>query len=93
MVGFGMVTVRARPDPEGGPELPSWMAAIDRISAPGAVRTGFLMTVANPKEIAFCAGAGLVVGGSTPAVGEALAVLLLVIGVLLLRGGIAALLG
>ena len=74
LVWFGISKWRARPGSDQEPELPSWMTAIDRFSVPGAVRTGFLMTVANPKEIAFCAGAGLVVGGSTLALGPALAV-------------------
>lgn len=48
-------------DPEA---LPGWMRAIDTMGAGASLRLGTLVTVANPKELAMAAGAGLTLGGA-----------------------------
>jgi Sap, sulfolipid-1-addressing protein len=44
--------------------VPGWLRSIDRASPAGAMRLGAVLTVANLKELAFAAGAGLLVGGA-----------------------------
>lgn len=52
------------------PELPGWMRSIEGMGGGGSMRLGFVLTVANPKEIAFAAGAGLTIGGAFLPVGQ-----------------------
>jgi threonine/homoserine/homoserine lactone efflux protein len=46
------------------------MRAIDGMGPGAAFRLGLVLTVANPKEIAFAAGAGLTIGGAMLGAGE-----------------------
>ncbi|KZE93863.1 hypothetical protein AVP42_01483 [Agromyces sp. NDB4Y10] len=69
LVGVGLVVGAVvkwhrRPHGDAEPKLPGWMRAIDGMGAGGAFRLGLVLTVANPKELAFAAGAGFTVGGA-----------------------------
>lgn len=75
LLGAGLIVAAAvkwhrRPRGDEEPKLPGWMNSIDGMSAGGAFRLGIVMTVANPKEIAFAAGAGLTIGGAMLGAGE-----------------------
>lgn len=56
--------------------MPKWMSSIEGMSPRGTAGTGFALAVANPKELAFNAGAGLTVGAAglapAPTIGAAL---------------------
>ena len=41
-----------------------WMASVEGMSPTGAGGLGFLLPVANPKELALTIGAGLIIGGA-----------------------------
>lgn len=74
-VGAGLVVGAVvkwhrRPRADDEPKLPGWMRAIDGMGAGAAFRLGLVLTVANPKELAFAAGAGFTVGGAFLAVGQ-----------------------
>lgn len=69
VIGLGLVVAAVvkwhrRPRRDAEPKLPGWMRAIDGMKAGGAFRLGVVLTVANPKELAFAAGAGFTVGGA-----------------------------
>jgi hypothetical protein len=69
VIGVGLVVAAVvkwhrRPRGEAEPDLPGWMRAIDGMGPGAAFRLGLVLTVANPKELAFAAGAGLTVGGA-----------------------------
>lgn len=69
LVGAGLVVAaivkwHRRPRGDAEPELPGWMRAIDGMGPGAAFRLGLVLTAANPKELAFAAGAGLTVGGA-----------------------------
>lgn len=51
-----------RPGPEDEPKIPRWMASIESSTVPAAFRLGLVLTLPNPKELAFAAGAGLSIG-------------------------------
>jgi threonine/homoserine/homoserine lactone efflux protein len=54
-----------RPRGEGNePALPKWMAAIDKFTPRQSFGLGFVLSVANPKELAFLLAAGVSIGGS-----------------------------
>lgn len=53
-----------RPRADEEPKLPGWMRSIDGMGAGAAFRLGLVLTVANPKELAFAAGAGFTIGGA-----------------------------
>jgi hypothetical protein len=74
-VGLALVALavskwRTRPRGDDEVALPRWMGSIDTMSSAGALRFGVILTVANPKELAFGAGAGLIIGGSTLPLGQ-----------------------
>lgn len=60
LVLFAAAWKKWRSRPVGGvePELPGWMASLDRASVAGAGRIGALLGGVNPKNIAFAAAAG-----------------------------------
>ncbi|MFO1209290.1 MAG: GAP family protein [Amaricoccus sp.] len=58
------------------PSVPGWLRALDGAAPAGALRLGALLTVANPKELAFVAGAGTIIGAAAPPAGQALALAL-----------------
>jgi threonine/homoserine/homoserine lactone efflux protein len=79
-IGLGLVLIvvavrkfltRPRADDEAG--LPGWMQSIEARGAGASLRLGVVLTVANPKEIAFAAGAGLTIGGAFLPVGQVIA--------------------
>ncbi|MFO1141816.1 MAG: GAP family protein [Amaricoccus sp.] len=59
LIAGGWLVWRRRP---GEPTIPAWMRAIESASPGRALRLGALLTVANPKELAFVAGAGAIIG-------------------------------
>lgn len=74
IVGAGLVVAAVvkwhrRPRGDAEPDLPGWMRAIDGMGPGAAFRLGLVLTVANPKELAFAAGAGFTIGGAMLGVG------------------------
>ena len=75
LVGATLVVAAAvkwhrRPRADEEPKLPGWMRSIDGAGPGASFRLGLVLTVANPKEIAFAAGAGLTIGGAMLGAGE-----------------------
>lgn len=70
LVVGAVVKWHRRPRADDEPKLPGWMRSIDGMGAGAAFRLGIVLTVANPKELAFAAGAGLTVGGAMLGAGE-----------------------
>ncbi len=56
---------RSRPKSEAEQKTPGWMQALDSMQPAKALRTGFLVTAVNPKELIFGIAAGVVIGSST----------------------------
>ena len=54
-----------RPPPKDAP-LPGWLRALETATPAAALRLGALVTVANPKELAFVLAAGLAIGADLP---------------------------
>lgn len=71
LVGVGIRKLVRRARADAAPKLPGWMQSIERTGRGGALRLGFVLTVVNPKEIAFAAGAGLTIGGAFLPLGQA----------------------
>jgi threonine/homoserine/homoserine lactone efflux protein len=61
---LGLAVVKWRRRPEMSEELPKWMSSVERRSPRGAAGLGFVLSVANPKELAFSIGAGLTIGAA-----------------------------
>lgn len=61
---LGVRTWLRRPRGEAADEPPAWMASLDGLGTPRCLGTGFVLSVANPKELAFGAGAGVVIGST-----------------------------
>ncbi len=58
-----------RPQPAGTePALPKWMSALESMPPGRSIGFAFLLTIANPKELALLVGVGLTVGGAPLAV-------------------------
>jgi threonine/homoserine/homoserine lactone efflux protein len=55
---------RGRPTGHAEPALPTWMKAIDTMTAAKGGGLGFLLSAVNPKNLLMAAGAGLVIGGT-----------------------------
>ena len=76
LLGLAVVKWRKRPETSEDAELPKWMSSVERRSPSGAAGLGFVLSVANPKELAFSVGAGLTIGAAAlppgPTVGLAL---------------------
>jgi len=68
LMAWAIVKWRGRPRGDEA-EIPKWMASIDGMSTWGATRLGVIISVANPKELAFGIGAGLTIGAAGLAVG------------------------
>ena len=64
LLGFAVVKWLRRPETTEAVPLPRWMASVEGMSPTGAAGLGFLLPVANPKELAFTVGAGLTIGGA-----------------------------
>lgn len=73
VVGFALLVLavkqwRSRPRDGDAPELPSWMDAIDRFTAPKALGAGFVLSALNPKNIILTvAGMASIVAATLPA--------------------------
>lgn len=66
-----------RPKPEGeATSLPGWLASIAGASPARGLVLGVLVTVANPKELAFVLAAGVSVGGAALGVVQEVVVVL-----------------
>jgi len=63
-VVLGIREWRGRPTDGEEPALPSWMAAIDQVTAPKAGGLGVLLSGVNPKNLVLCAAAGATIGGA-----------------------------
>ena len=64
LLGFAVVKWLRRPKTTEDVPLPMWMASVEGMSPTGAAGLGFLLPVANPKELALTIGAGLTIGGA-----------------------------
>jgi threonine/homoserine/homoserine lactone efflux protein len=72
---------RSRPKGDAEQKTPAWMQALDRMKPAKALRAGFLVTAANPKELIFGIAAGVVIGSSTLPLGTVAAAALLYTGI------------
>jgi hypothetical protein len=54
---------RSRPEPGAPPQLPRWMAAVDRFTAVRAAVLGLVLVVLNPKALPVCVVAGAAIAG------------------------------
>ncbi|MFD1814099.1 GAP family protein [Rhodococcus gannanensis] len=61
---------RARPRNGQDPTLPRWMAAAQTMTEARALRLGFLLAAANPKNLALVAAGATVIADATPRVHE-----------------------
>jgi len=61
-----MAVKQWRGRPTGGvePALPTWMKAIDTMTAVKGAGLGFLLSAVNPKNLIMAAGAGVIIGGA-----------------------------
>lgn len=64
LVAGGVRTWLKRPRGDAANEPPAWIASFDRLTGPRALGLGVLVSVTNPKELAFGAGAGVVIGSA-----------------------------
>jgi threonine/homoserine/homoserine lactone efflux protein len=55
---------RSRPKTGETAALPGWMQAIDTVTTVKSVGLGFLLAALNPKNLAMCIAAGVVIGGA-----------------------------
>lgn len=58
---WGIAKIVRRPRTEADAALPGWMASIERVTVPGALRLSVILSLANVKELAFGVGAGLTI--------------------------------
>ncbi len=59
---LGVRQWRQRPKPGEAPVLPSWMAAVDTITATKALGLGVLLSAVNPKNLTLCLAGGVAIG-------------------------------
>lgn len=64
MMVFGVITWVRRPGGDAPDAPPKWMASLTGISGTNAFGLGFTLSVANVKELAFGAGAGILIGST-----------------------------
>ncbi|MCI0157157.1 GAP family protein [Leifsonia shinshuensis] len=64
MMVFGVLTWARRPRGDEADSPPKWMASLTGVSGPSAFGLGFTLSAANVKELAFGAGAGILIGGT-----------------------------
>lgn len=82
VLGVGLIVLalsklRSRPKGAAEPKTPGWMHALAGITPAKALRTGFLVTAINPKELIFGIAAGIVIGSASIPPGMAAAALLI----------------
>lgn len=80
LVVLGLTQWRPRPDDEV-PSLPRWVDSIGRASPGRSLALGTVVTVVNPKELAFLLAAGITVGGAAVEGGQEVAAVLLLVAV------------
>ena len=61
---------RSRPKPGEEAALPSWMAAIDTMTAGKSLGLGFLLSAVNPKNLLMAIAAGVIIGTAGLTAGE-----------------------
>ncbi|WP_285113678.1 GAP family protein [Leifsonia sp. fls2-241-R2A-40a] len=66
---------QSRPHDDAEPALPSWMGAIDSMTAGRGLGLGFLLAAVNPKNLLLAAGAGLAIGAAGLSAGSATVVI------------------
>jgi hypothetical protein len=54
---------RSRPRGDDEPQLPGWMAAVDKMTGPRALAVGAALSALNPKNLTLCLAAGVTIGG------------------------------
>jgi len=74
---YAVVSFRMRPRGDVDPEVPGWMASLDDTSPFGALRLGVVLSIVNPKELAFGVGSGLTIGNAGLAPGPTVVVCLI----------------
>ncbi len=85
LLGAGLLLLalkqwKGRPKAGVEPALPSWMSAIDTMTAGRALLLGFLLSAVNPKNLLMAAGAGVTIGSAELSGGEiALSILVFVL--------------
>jgi threonine/homoserine/homoserine lactone efflux protein len=67
---------RGRPAPGEEPELPTWMAAIDKTTTVKGTGLGFLLAAVNPKNLLLGASAGVIIGSAGLAITSTVVVVL-----------------
>ena len=77
LIFLALAKFRSRPSDAGEPKTPGWMQALDGMSPARALRTGFLVTAINPKELIFSIAAGVVIGSASIPPGMVAAALLI----------------
>lgn len=64
LVVIGVRAFTSRPNPDGEAALPAWMSSIDSMTGRRAIGFGFVLAIANPKNVALALAAALVIGSS-----------------------------
>ena len=82
LLGVGLILLAiskllSRPKGAADPKTPGWMQALDDMPPAKALRTGFLVTAINPKELIFGIAAGVVIGSASIPLGMVSAALLI----------------
>lgn len=82
VLGVGLMVLAvykfsSRPKGAAVPKSPEWMQALGGMPPAKALRTGFLVTAINPKELLFGIAAGVVIGSAGIPPGTAAAALLI----------------
>ena len=77
LIVLAVTKLRSRPKGAAEAKTPGWMQALDSMPPAKALRTGFVVTVANPKELIFAVAAGVVIGSAAVPPGTAAAAVLI----------------
>lgn len=76
LVVLALSKLRSRRRNAAEPKTPGWMQALDGMQPAKALRTGFLVSAINPKELVFGVAAGVVIGSAHLPTGSAAVALL-----------------
>src|SRR5215207_5844064 len=75
MIFLSLRQWRARPHDDVEPPMPTWMSAIDSMTAGKGFGLGFLLSAVNPKNLLMAISAGVIIGSAAlPAGSVAIAV-------------------
>jgi hypothetical protein len=66
-----------RPQGDEEPTMPTWMSAIDQMTAGKGLGLGFLLSAVNPKNLLMAASAGVIIGSAGLAVGSIVVVVVI----------------